>query len=84
MSALTDRLYLEWAAKNGEVRMLASRPPRRRGVGGSPPSKRSEADPVSSAPVPPAGVVAGVGPRAAPKPPGASCKHLPYVPKKIC
>ncbi len=59
MSAFTDRLYLEWAAKNGEVRMLASRPARRRGSGGLPPGKRSETRPTPPA-VPAAGAVPGL------------------------
>lgn len=48
MSAFTDRLYLEWARKNGEVLMLASRPARRRGYGGTPPWERSETVPALS------------------------------------
>lgn len=40
MSAFTDRLYLEWAAKNGEVRMLRSCLAVRGSVGISP-SQRS-------------------------------------------
>lgn len=59
MSAFTDRLYLEWAAKNGEVRMLAARPARRRGYGGMPPWERSEARPTPPT-VPAAGAVPGL------------------------
>ena len=48
MSAFTDRLYLEWARKNGAVLMLAGRPARCRGYGGTPPWERSETAPALS------------------------------------
>lgn len=65
MSAFTDRIYASWLASNGSTRSP------RRGYGGAPPWKRSEADPVSSARRPTSEPVAERGPTLAPKVPGA-------------